>query len=204
VGREREEVEALRRRIVEEATRRFADGGYRATSIQQIADAVGIGKTLLLYHFPSKEALRTEVLDGIAGAWEAVLPRLVESLGGSGGAPEQVLASLVTFMREHPDLPRFVLRELIDSASDVPSFLAQRLGPVTEAAAERVALGRGVAGEGSDAHAQVVLGGLALMSVLSVFKPGPDGRLVGPAGDDGGLGERVLEEAVRVVARSLR
>ncbi|MEZ4241663.1 MAG: TetR/AcrR family transcriptional regulator [Myxococcota bacterium] len=193
----REDVEALRRRIVAEATRRFADSGYRATTIQQIADAVGIGKTLVLYHYPSKEALRAEVLNAVIGAWEAFLPRLVASVGGRDVPPEEVLGSIVAFMRSHPDLPRFLLRELLDSGSDVGALLGERLGPATEAAATLVQR------DGGDAHAQVILAGIVLLGVLAVFKPGPDGALQGPAGEDGGLGERVLAEAVRAVSRAL-
>lgn len=202
MARERESVEALRRRIVAAATRRFADAGYDATSIQQIARDVGIGKTLVLYHYPSKEALRTEVLIGVTAAWEAFLPRLVDGMERGAGV-EQAIGPIVAFMRENPDLPRFVLREMIDTRGEVAAWMGERLGPTTAAAAQLVAGLQGGTDPG-DAHAQVVLAALMLLTVLAVFKPGEDGVLRGPApGQDDGVGERVLSAAMAAVATAL-
>jgi AcrR family transcriptional regulator len=55
--------------ILDTATRLFAEHGYDATSLRQIADAVGTTKAALYYHFPAKEdlllALTRPVLDGL-------------------------------------------------------------------------------------------------------------------------------------------
>ena len=47
----------MRDRILSEAMHLAASRGFEATSIQAIADAVGIRKQSLLYHFSSKEIL---------------------------------------------------------------------------------------------------------------------------------------------------
>ncbi len=55
-GRER------RTRIIEDATALFAREGYADTSLSDIARAVGVSKSTLLHHYPSKEELLSAVL----------------------------------------------------------------------------------------------------------------------------------------------
>lgn len=55
-GRER------RARIVEEASKLFASRGFHATSIREIAECVGIGKSTLLHHFSTKDELLAAVI----------------------------------------------------------------------------------------------------------------------------------------------
>lgn len=56
VGRER------RARILRDATILFARDGYADTSLRQIAERVGVSKSTLLHHYPSKEVLLRAVL----------------------------------------------------------------------------------------------------------------------------------------------
>ncbi|EPD85726.1 hypothetical protein HMPREF1529_00738 [Microbacterium sp. oral taxon 186 str. F0373] len=56
VGRER------RSRIVRDATALFARDGYAETSLRGIAERVGVSKSTLLHHYPSKDALLRAVL----------------------------------------------------------------------------------------------------------------------------------------------
>jgi AcrR family transcriptional regulator len=73
-----------RTRIQEVALRLFNDNGYEATSLREIADAIGVTKAALYYHFKTKEEIvtsliddRIAVLDALA-AWGMTLPRTVD------------------------------------------------------------------------------------------------------------------------------
>lgn len=52
-----------RQTIVDAAAVLFRKQGYSATTMQQVAELTGISKGNLTYHFPSKQALFTEVHD---------------------------------------------------------------------------------------------------------------------------------------------
>jgi AcrR family transcriptional regulator len=55
-------TEGRKKEILQAAFEVFSTSGYRAGSIQDIADKIGLTKTGLLHHFPSKEALLESVL----------------------------------------------------------------------------------------------------------------------------------------------
>lgn len=72
-----------RRRIIEAATRRFAQQGFKGTRLDDIADDVGLTKTAVLKHFGSKDDLMFEVHRDAALSFEGFLdaPRRVLDRG---------------------------------------------------------------------------------------------------------------------------
>jgi AcrR family transcriptional regulator len=60
------QAEQTRRQILETAQRLFGDLGYDATSLQMIADEMGLTKAAVYYHFPAKsDLLHAALLPGI-------------------------------------------------------------------------------------------------------------------------------------------
>ena len=70
----------VRQSILETATRLFAAHGFDGTSLQDIAESVGIRKASLLYHFPAKEKLRLAVLDRLLDTSPRTQARSVQCL----------------------------------------------------------------------------------------------------------------------------
>jgi len=60
-------------RILEVAARLFSERGFAGTSIRDIADALGVTKAALYYHFPSKDAILGELVAQPLAAVRAVL-----------------------------------------------------------------------------------------------------------------------------------
>ena len=84
-----------RAEIVAVARRLFATRGYAATSIQDLADEVGMLKGSLYYHIASKDELVTTIVCGFLDAGAAVLRHAEES----GGSPRRRLRRFVTARR---------------------------------------------------------------------------------------------------------
>jgi AcrR family transcriptional regulator len=57
------EIVEMPERILEEATRLFVASGYAGISMREIAEAVGVSKAGLYYHFRDKEALFMAILN---------------------------------------------------------------------------------------------------------------------------------------------
>lgn len=55
--------------ILKEAESQFARHGYEGASLESIASACGLSRHLLLYYFPSKEALYRRVLNDVMAQW---------------------------------------------------------------------------------------------------------------------------------------
>jgi TetR/AcrR family transcriptional regulator len=119
----------VRRNILTVATRRFARRGFDSTSLQEIADEVGVKKPSLLHHFPSKAELLRGVLDNLFGHWTESLPRLLEAVTSGRGRFEAITGELINFFSEDPDRARLVVRELMDRPEQMQSRLTQTLTP---------------------------------------------------------------------------
>ena len=77
--------------MVQLAGELFAQKGYRATTVREIADAAGILSGSLYHHFDSKESIGDEILSGFINDVLADYRAAVSS----GGSPRDVLEQIV-------------------------------------------------------------------------------------------------------------
>lgn len=124
-------VDDVRTRILLEATKQFAARGYEGTSIQQIAEVVGITRPTLVYHFGSKDQLRREVLDQLLAHWKDDLPRVLAAATTGSDRFRSALGVLVAFFRADPDRARLLSREMLDRPEEMTTLFAEHLQPWT-------------------------------------------------------------------------
>ncbi len=92
-------AEETKERILDAAERLFADSGFSATSLRDITGEAGVNLASVNYHFGSKEALLSAILDRrfrpINDRRLAVLDALETAAGEGGPAVEEIVAALV-------------------------------------------------------------------------------------------------------------
>jgi TetR/AcrR family transcriptional regulator len=111
------------------ATQLFASVGYEGASLQAIAERVGVTKQTLLYHYPSKDALRRAVLDHVFAHFRERLPKMLDAVTSGHDRFEALTRELVHFFEADPDRARLLLRELLDKPDDMRRVLAENLRP---------------------------------------------------------------------------
>lgn len=172
----------VRARAIAAATKRFAAHGFDATSIQAIADDVGVTKQAVLHHFPSKEQLRQAVLEAILAHWNEALPRLLLAATASEDRFDAVFGELHRFFAQDPDRARVVLREALDRPSETRKLLRGPVKPWLAAVAGYIRAGqetgahyREIDAEAYVVHVlQLVLAATAASSLVPALLEGDD------------------------------
>jgi TetR/AcrR family transcriptional regulator len=168
----------VRTAILSAATRLFAAQGVGATSIQEIADAVGIRKPSLLYHFASKDALYEAVLAELLSRWSETVPTLLRAAAREDRL-DAILDETFAFFLAEPDRARLLLREALDRPAEMRALLGRYVAPWLGAVTRSIEKGQaaGLFRPDLDPSAYVVM---VIQLVLStVATAASTGRLTG-------------------------
>jgi AcrR family transcriptional regulator len=204
-AKKRLSAEERREAILGSALEVFAERGYHAASIDDIARTAGISKALIYEHFGSKNELYVSLIALHAG-------EIFERLGASAapGAPaaerlEQGLDAFFSFVEERRVAWRMLFREAADP--DVAAALDRIVAAVTALVADLIAADPSVRdAEGSEAErpqavemlAQLLVGGVqSLANWATDNEEVPKERLVGIAMDFAWLGMERLRAGER-------
>ena len=87
--------------VVQLAGELFAEKGYRATTVREIADAAGILSGSLYHHFDSKESIGDEILSSFINDVLADYRAAVSSAGSPREVLEQIVRSTSQTLSKH-------------------------------------------------------------------------------------------------------
>lgn len=91
-------------RILDAALVSFGSRGYEATSLDALAEGLGVRKQSILYWFPSKEALLEALIDRSAAELAAALEGALARAGGGWDRVEAVVRSVFRLAARRPEL----------------------------------------------------------------------------------------------------
>jgi AcrR family transcriptional regulator len=180
------------------ATRLFASHGFDGTSLQDIADVVGVSKPAVLHHFPSKEHIRRAVIDGILEHWNLTLPRLLLAATESHDRFQAVFGELVRFFTEDPDRARILLRETLDRPAELRKTLLRVLRPWLSMLAAYIRTGREAGRHHADVDDEVYVLHVIQLALVAVACGSVTQTLV-----EGDAPARYERELVRIARSSL-
>lgn len=124
-------VSPQRRAIQEAALELVARRGYHGASMSAIAEAVGLSKATLYWHFPSKEELFRSVYEEFVREMLSPLGEVLESESTAEAKLRRIAEEFLTLAREHAAGVRVLLQLTIqpELAETVNRFNTQESGP---------------------------------------------------------------------------
>lgn len=127
-ARRQRDPAATRRVLLETAASEFARHGYQGCRTQSVADAAGVNKAMISYHFGGKLGLyRAVVTDRMAG----LSPRLQAVRERREPAADKwryYVSTIFNIFAEDPLLYRIILREHLDGGERLQKEFAREMG----------------------------------------------------------------------------
>jgi TetR/AcrR family transcriptional regulator len=102
-----------RNNLIAIARAAFAEGGFAATSLSQIAERAGLRKASLYHHFPTKDALYLAVLDEVVQDLRALVEQAGQRQGGFAARLDRLGVLVTDYLAGHLSMAQLLVRELI-------------------------------------------------------------------------------------------
>jgi AcrR family transcriptional regulator len=126
--RHRSSGQQTRAEILAAAERHFAERGFEAARLEDIAADVGIRRAAIFYYFRDKDELYAAVLGEVFDAGMATLP----NRGGVVERLEAALTGWIDYVARRPSVARLILREAASAQPGVASLLVRVARAPTE------------------------------------------------------------------------
>jgi len=112
---QRPRAERTRAAVLEAAEAVFAEKGFAATRLEDVADRVGIRRASIVYYFKDKQELYHAVLASVFGG---LLEKIEAALSLPDPLPARIeagVAAWVDYVGARPSIARLLLREVADA-----------------------------------------------------------------------------------------
>lgn len=114
---------ATRQDILHAALKRFAHGGYAATSVQQIVDDARVSKPALYYYFKDKAGLFQALVHEAHDERYRLLREAAERQQGIRAKLEEILRVLFAYFDENRELMRLSFATTFAAPGEIPEDL---------------------------------------------------------------------------------
>jgi AcrR family transcriptional regulator len=188
-----------REKILREATHLFAVHGFEGTSLRMIAEAVGLQKGSLVYHFDTKEKIRGEVLDAIIARWQDIVPQIILTASTGENRFDRTIAECTRFFSEDPNRARVLLRECLDHPDEMQRRVTTQLAPWLGLLADRIRQGQKEGIIHPEADPVVYVWSVVLLTITTLAVSGMSAGIIGPKKTH----ERIQSEIIRIARTSL-
>lgn len=197
-----------RRAILGAAELLFAESGFEATRLEDVAKAVGIRRASLVYYFNDKRSLYDAVLAGLVGDLAHAIALGLDSNGTLASRIQTGVGSWVDFLLARPTFARLLLREVADAApGGAPAPLAAHLGGVHAAARALLGELERAGGHFPDAvdpaHFASAIAGATVLYATALPSLAPNIETGRIADDLEGVHQHHRSEVVRIAQRLL-
>ncbi len=125
-------AQRTRARILEAAERRFSQVGFSDTRLEDIAEAVGVKRAALFYHFPDKRTLYKAVIADVFGGLLARIESILDGPGSVAARFERAVEAWVDALAARPSMARLLLREAAGLGPEADAAAAARAEPFLE------------------------------------------------------------------------
>ncbi|MGE0707925.1 MAG: TetR/AcrR family transcriptional regulator [Planctomycetota bacterium] len=131
-------------RILRAAAPAFAELGYLATKLADVAKAVGIRRPSLLYHFPTKDELYEAVIHSAFADLDRALQAAFALEGSFAAKLDAVVRGYEVFLERHPSFAPLILRELLDGQGPGRDRIVEEVVPLLDRIEAQIAAARGL------------------------------------------------------------
>lgn len=166
-GRE-PQADEVRTRVLAAAEAVFAERGYAGATTREIAERAGIGKRMLFYYFPTKDAVYRAVLERIVQGLVAIF-EVSRNQPGPIGLAESI-EGITHFTAQNLQATKVWMREIIDGGPHLADLTQKHLADMYRQAGTTVAsnMEAGVFRASDPVHVMASVGGVTLFYFLIV------------------------------------